>query len=54
MMPLPVTIREDAEHEDGTGFLRALREADAEVPVLVLTVVGDRDSHERALWLRKS
>jgi len=34
---------------DGTEFLRDLREADAEIRVLVLTVVRDRGSHELAL-----
>ena len=34
---------------DGTEFLRDLREVDAEIPVLVLTLVRDRDSHELAL-----
>jgi two-component system invasion response regulator UvrY len=34
---------------DGTEFLRDLREVDAEIRVLVLTVVRDRDSHELAL-----
>lgn len=34
---------------DGTEFLRDLREAEAGIRVLVLTVVRDRDSHELAL-----
>lgn len=36
---------------DGNGLeiLRDLREADAEVPVLVLTLLQDRDSHDLAL-----
>jgi len=36
---------------DATNFLVALREAEADVPVLVLTFRGDRPSHERALEL---
>ena len=36
---------------DATDFLVALREAEADVPVLVLTFRGDRPSHERALEL---
>ena len=36
---------------DATNFLVALREAEADVPVLVLTFRGDRPSHERALGL---
>ena len=36
---------------DATNFLVALREAQADVPVLVLTFRGDRLSHERALGL---
>jgi DNA-binding NarL/FixJ family response regulator len=34
---------------DGTEFLRDLREVDAEIRILVLTIVRDRDSHELAL-----
>ncbi len=34
---------------DGTEFLRDLRAADAEVPVLVLTIVRDPGSHDLAL-----
>jgi len=34
---------------DGTEFLRDLREVDAEIRILVLTVVRNRDSHEMAL-----
>ena len=36
---------------DATDFLVALRETEADVPVLVLTFRGDRPSHERALEL---
>ena len=36
---------------EATDFLAALREAEAEVPVLVLTFRGDRPSRERALEL---
>ena len=36
---------------DATDFLVALRETEADVPVLVLTFRGDRPSHERALGL---
>jgi len=36
---------------DGTDFLRDLREVDAEIRVLVLTAVRDRDSHEQALGM---
>ena len=36
---------------DATDFLVALREAEADVPVMVLTFRGDRPSHERALEL---
>jgi DNA-binding NarL/FixJ family response regulator len=36
---------------DATDFLVALREAEADVPVLVLTFRKDRPSHERALGL---
>jgi two-component system response regulator DevR len=36
-------------NEDATQFLRELREVDAEVPVLVLTSLRDRDSHDLAL-----
>ena len=36
---------------EATDFLRSLREARADVPVLVLTFRGDRPSHERALEL---
>src|SRR5918998_3784305 len=34
---------------DGTEFLRDLREVDAEIRILVLTLVRDRNSHELAL-----
>lgn len=34
---------------DGTEFLSDLREVDAKIRILVLTVVRDRDSHESAL-----
>lgn len=34
---------------DGTEFLRELREADDAVPVLVLTILRDRDAHDLAL-----
>jgi DNA-binding NarL/FixJ family response regulator len=33
------------------GFLESLRQADADVSVLVLTVIRDRDSHDMALEL---
>jgi DNA-binding NarL/FixJ family response regulator len=36
---------------EATDFLTALREAQADVPVLVLTFRGDRPSRERALEL---
>ena len=36
---------------EATDFLAALREAEAEVPVLVLTFRGDRASQKRALEL---
>ncbi|CAA9404786.1 MAG: hypothetical protein AVDCRST_MAG03-1461 [uncultured Rubrobacteraceae bacterium] len=36
---------------EATDFLAALREAEADVPVLVLTFRGDRPSRERALEL---
>jgi two-component system, NarL family, response regulator DevR len=36
---------------EATGFLAALREAEADVPVLVLTFREDRPSRERALEL---
>jgi DNA-binding NarL/FixJ family response regulator len=36
---------------EATDFLAALRAAEAEVPVLVLTLRGDRTSRERALEL---
>ncbi len=36
---------------EATDFLVSLREAEAEVPVLVLTFWGDRPSRERALEL---
>ena len=36
---------------EATDFLRSLREARADVPVLVLTFRGDRPSRERALEL---
>ncbi|MDP8952018.1 MAG: response regulator transcription factor [Actinomycetota bacterium] len=36
---------------EATDFLAALREAQADVPVLVLTFLGDRPSRERVLEL---
>ena len=36
---------------EATDFLVALREAETDAPVLVLTFRGDRPSHERALEL---
>lgn len=56
-------VLEDLDHIDvvvtelmladgsATEFLKSLRQADAEVSVLVLTVIRDRDSHDMALKL---